>query len=108
MPSEIIISQLGLIMGIISLFLALASSLVLLKLSREKEVAMSSFQLKKEEAIMDFNLLMYANLGMVLSFLVFWIGSLIGDTLLIYQNLYLSCLYGVFLCLMFFRWWRRF
>ncbi len=103
-----VISQFGVILGIVSLSLALTSSMALLRLSREKEVAMSSFQLKKEEAIMDFTLLMYANLGMALSFLGFWIGSLTENGLLIVQNLYLSSLYGVFLSLMFFRWWRRF
>lgn len=108
MPAETVVAQFGVILAGISLLIALSSTLVLFKLSREQEVAMSSFQLKQEEAAMDFELLMYANLGMVLSFLLFWIGSLAGITILVYLNLYLSSLYGVFLTLMFIRWWRRF
>lgn len=96
------------IIGIISVFLAVAASSIIFRLDRNKDKALNSFQLNKKDSVMDFKLFMYVNLAMTLSFLLFWLGALLNLEIFKILNRYTVNFYGVFLIMLFARWWRRF
>ncbi len=94
--------------GLISVFLAAAASAIIFELNRDKETALRRFHLNQEESVMDFRLFMYVNLAMTAGFVLFWLGSVTDVSALRSIPTYSMALYGVFLTLLFTRWWRRF
>lgn len=94
--------------GIVSVLLAVVASAIIFELNRNKEKAMRTFHLNQDESIMDFKVFLYANLIMVAAFVFFWIGAVAEIAFLRTLNNYMLSLYGVFLVLLFGRWWRRF
>lgn len=99
---------LSLLTGLVSVFLAAAASAIIFELNRDKETALRRFHLNQEESIMDFRFFMYVNLAMTASFVLFWLGSVADVAALKSIPTYSMALYGVFLTLLFTRWWRRF
>jgi len=94
--------------GIIAVLLGVIASGIIFELNRNKEAAMRRFHLNQEESVMDFKVFFYANLVMVVAFVMFWIGTIAQISVLTRLNNYLISLYGVFLILLFARWWERF
>jgi len=95
-------------LGITSVALGMAAGLIIFKLSRDRETAMTKMKLKDKDSRMDFNLFFYANLVMAGSALLYWIGVIINQSSIVVINKYLMVMYGVFLTLLFMRWWKRF
>lgn len=94
--------------GVVSVLLAVVASAIIFELNRNKEKALRKFHLNQDESIMDFRVFFYANLFMVVAFVLFWIGAVAEIAFLKSLNNYMLSLYGVFLVLLFARWWRRF
>lgn len=98
----------SIVTGMISVFLAVVASAIIFELNRNKEKAMRTFHLNKEESIMDFKVFLYVNLVMVVTFVLYWIGAVAEIHALMILNRYMMTLYGLFLLLLFGRWWKRF
>ena len=98
----------SLLTGIASIALAVAASAIIFELNRDKETALRRFHLNQDESVMDFKVFLYANILMVGIFVLFWIGSVAHVKILQSLNQYVITLYGVFMTLLFGRWWRRF
>lgn len=98
----------SILVGFVSVLLAVVASAIIFELNRDKETALRRFHLNQDESIMDFQVFFYANIVMVAAFVVFWIGSITQIEILQSLNNYMISLYGVFLALLFIRWWRRF
>ncbi|MFB6181102.1 MAG: hypothetical protein ABEJ93_04445 [Candidatus Nanohalobium sp.] len=94
--------------SIVSVLLALVASGIIFELNRNKETAMRRFHLNQEESVMDFKVFMYVNLLMVSAYVLFWVGTIGNIEVLTSLNKYLITLYGVFMTLLFARWWERF
>lgn len=98
----------SIVTGMISVFLAVVASAIIFELNRNKEKALRTFHLNKEESIMDFKVFFYVNMVMVAAFVLYWIGTVAEIPVLTLVNRYMMTLYGVFLILLFGRWWKRF
>lgn len=98
----------SIVTGIISVLLAVVASAIIFELNRNKEKALRKFHLNKEESIMDFKVFLYVNLVMVATFVLYWIGTMADIHVLTLVNRYMMTLYGLFLLLLFGRWWKRF
>ncbi|MFB6115030.1 MAG: hypothetical protein ABEK04_01965 [Candidatus Nanohalobium sp.] len=94
--------------GVVSVLLAVVASAIIFELNRNKETAMRRFHLNQEESVMDFKVFFYANIVMVAAFVLFWIGTVANIQILLLLNRYMMTLYGVFMVLLFARWWERF
>ncbi len=101
-------SVLSIALGISSVTLGVAAGLIIFKLGRDRETAMTKMKLKDKESRMDFNMFFYVNLLMAGSALLHWIGVILKQASIIVINQYMMVFYGVFLTLLFMRWWRRF
>lgn len=81
---------------------------VLWKLYKEEDVAMVSFQLKPEDALEDFKIMILAEAFMILGFMFYVVGGATDSPLF----LNIGRTYAVFLSLffldIFYRWWKRF
>lgn len=95
-------------LAISSVTLGVAASMIIFKLGREEETAMTKMKLKSKESRMDFNLFFYINLLMAGSALLYWVGAILDLSPVVVINRYMIVLYGVFLTLLFLRWWKRF
>lgn len=102
------VSVFSIALGIVAVALGVTSGLIIFKLGRDKETAMTKMKLKNKESRMDFNLFFYVNLLMTGSALLYWMAVILELSHLIIINQYMMVFYGVFLALLFARWWKRF
>lgn len=91
-----------------SVALGVAASMIIFKLGRDEETAMTKMKLKGKESRMDFNLFFYVNLLMAGSAFLYWVGVILKLPPVVLINRYMMVFYGVFLTLLFLRWWKRF
>ncbi|MFQ3308247.1 MAG: dipeptide/tripeptide permease [Candidatus Nanohaloarchaea archaeon] len=95
-------------LGIVAAVLGMTAGLIIFKLGRDKETAMTKMKLKNKDSRMDFRLFFYVNLLMTGSALLYWIGVILNQKSIVIINQYSVVFYGVFLTMLFMRWWRRF
>lgn len=108
MIAEIFGTTYSILTGVVAVMLAAVASAIIFELNRDKETAMSKFHLNQEESKMDFKVFMAANAMMSLVFILFWVGSALGISALEGIGTYALPLYGLFMTLLFSRWWTRF
>lgn len=98
----------SLLIGIVAVMLSAVASAIIFELNRDKETALSKFHLNQEESKMDFKVFMAANILLTAVFSLFWIGTLLEIPALKGIVSYALPIYGLFLTLLFSRWWIRF
>lgn len=87
---------------------AYMGGVILWKLYKHGEKAMASFQLKPEEAIEDFKILLAAEAFMIIGFAIYFIGGAADSSLFLNIGRIYAVIFTLFVLRVSYRWWRRF
>lgn len=98
---RLILAISGSIFGILALT-------ILRTIHDKSDEAMASFRLKPDQTITDFKILLAGEIFMISGFLVYFLGGLLGHSLLTNLGRIMAIVFSIAPILTFYRWRRRF
>lgn len=78
------------------------------EINNETETAMASFQLKPEDSIRDFEILLIGQIFMILGFFSYFLGGFLEIEKLLIIGRFMAIMFSIVPIATFYRWWRRF